>query len=130
MLSGPQSLPQQAYRTGPKFGRIFPWLKRKVWLSGADYHPIGIHSLRAMERHIAYRLHGPGEGRSTFTGRDQRETKELFGRLINARPGKIAFVGSPWVLLFPRLSIGHTSMGFPFDEPQQLRLSLPLPEEP
>jgi len=72
----------------------FPWLKRKVWLSGADYHPIGIHSLRAMERYLAYRVHGPGEDRSTFTGKEQRETKELFGHLINAEPNEIAFVGS------------------------------------
>jgi selenocysteine lyase/cysteine desulfurase len=72
----------------------FPWLERKVWLSGADYHPIGIHSLLAMERYLAYRVHGPGENRSRFTNEEQRETKELFGRLINAKPAEIAFVGS------------------------------------
>jgi len=72
----------------------FPWLKRKVWLSGADYHPISIHSLRAMERYLAFRAHGPGEDRSGFTGRQQRETKEMFSRLINAKPGEIAFVAS------------------------------------
>ena len=77
-----------------KVRQDFPWLKRKVWLSGADYHPIGIHSLRAMERYLAYRAHGPGEGRSTYTVGQQRETKELFARLINARPGEIAFVQS------------------------------------
>jgi selenocysteine lyase/cysteine desulfurase len=78
----------------PKVRQDFPWLKRKVWLSGADYHPIGIHSMRAMERHLAYRVYGPGEGRSGFTPKDQRETKELFAGLINARPSEIAFVGS------------------------------------
>jgi len=91
------SAAQSAETSTPDWTKVredFPWLKRKVWLSGADYHPIGVHSLRAMERYIAYRAHGPGEGRSSFTSKDQRETKELFGRLINAKPGEIAFVGS------------------------------------
>jgi selenocysteine lyase/cysteine desulfurase len=81
----------------PDFNSIradFPWIKRKVWLSGADYHPIGIHSLRAVENYNAWRANGPGDGRSTFTGQQQNETKELFGRLVNARPSEIAFVGS------------------------------------
>ena len=82
---------------GPDFNSVradFPWIKRKVWLSGADYHPMGIHSIRAIENYIAWRAKGPGEGRSTFTGQQQNETKELFGRLVNAKPSEIAFVGS------------------------------------
>ena len=72
----------------------FPWLKRKVWLSGADYHPISIHSLRAMEKYLAWRVHGPGEDRSNYTPQQQRETKELFAKLVNAKPSEIAFVQS------------------------------------
>jgi selenocysteine lyase/cysteine desulfurase len=69
----------------------FPWIKRNVWLTAADYHPIGIHSIRAVERYLAFRSQGPGEGRSPYTGEEMRETKELFGRLINAKPAEIAF---------------------------------------
>jgi selenocysteine lyase/cysteine desulfurase len=70
----------------------FPWLKESLWLSGADYHPLSVHSLRAVEEYFAWRGHGPGAGRSRFGSEQQRETKELFGRLINARPAEIAFV--------------------------------------
>ncbi len=75
-----------------KVRKDFPWLKQNVWLSAADYHPIGVHSLRAMERYLAYRTQGPGEGRSPYTGEEQRETKELFARLVNAKASEIAFV--------------------------------------
>jgi selenocysteine lyase/cysteine desulfurase len=79
----------------PDWARVreeFPWLKRKVWLSAADYHPINIHSLRAMERYLEWRTLGPGDGRARYSAEQQRETKELFARLINARPNEIAFV--------------------------------------
>jgi selenocysteine lyase/cysteine desulfurase len=81
----------------PDFSRVradFPWLQRQVWLSGADYHPIGVHSIRALENYMAWRAKGPGDGRSNFTGQQQAETKELFARLINATPAEIAFVNS------------------------------------
>jgi selenocysteine lyase/cysteine desulfurase len=72
----------------------FPWLRRKLWLTAADYHPLGIHSLRAAERYLAWRAQGPGEGRDRYGAEQQRETKELFGRLIGAQRDEIAFVGS------------------------------------
>lgn len=72
----------------------FPWLKRQVWLSGADYHPISVHSIRAVENYTQWRAQGPGDGRSNFTGEQQRETKELFAKLVNAKPSEIAFVNS------------------------------------
>lgn len=79
----------------PDWTRIrkdFPWLEEHVWITAADYHPLGAHSLRAMESYLAYRTRGPGEGRSQFNGDEQRETKELFAGLIGAKPSEIAFV--------------------------------------
>ena len=70
----------------------FPWLRDHVWITAADYHPIGVHSQRAMERYIAGRALGPGEGRNQFGGEEQRETKELFARLVGVKPSEIAFV--------------------------------------
>ncbi|MBK9167822.1 MAG: aminotransferase class V-fold PLP-dependent enzyme [Bryobacterales bacterium] len=70
----------------------FPWIQRNVWLTAADYHPVGSHTLRAMERYLASRVQGPGANRSPFTGDEQRETREMFGKLINAKPSEIAFV--------------------------------------
>jgi selenocysteine lyase/cysteine desulfurase len=72
----------------------FPWLKDKVWLTAADYHPLSIHSLRAAERYLHWKTYGPGPDRDRFTAGQQRETKELFARLIGAQPQEIAFVSS------------------------------------
>jgi selenocysteine lyase/cysteine desulfurase len=83
--------------SGPDFTAVradFPWLKRQIWLTAADRHPFSIHSIRAYESYIAARGKGPGEGRSTFSGAEQNETKQLFAKLINARPSEIAFVSS------------------------------------
>jgi selenocysteine lyase/cysteine desulfurase len=71
----------------------FPWLKRRLWLTAADYHPLSIHSLSAMERHLRYRTHGEGEASSPFAA-EELETKRLFAELINAKPSEIAFVQS------------------------------------
>lgn len=70
----------------------FPWLNEHLWISGADYHPLSIHSLRAVEKYYAYRTYGPGEGRTRYTAEMQDQTKELFAGLIGARPSEIAFV--------------------------------------
>ena len=45
----------------------FPWLKRRLWLTAADYHPISRRSIEAMERHIRYRGYGEGSGSSPFS---------------------------------------------------------------
>ena len=71
----------------------FPWLKRRLWLTAADYHPLSVRSLAAMEKHLRYRAYGEGEGSSPFSAEEQ-ETKRLFGQLINATPDEIAFVQS------------------------------------
>jgi selenocysteine lyase/cysteine desulfurase len=72
----------------------FPWLQRKLWLTAADYHPISIHSFRAMEAYIRSRAYGPEDGPQGQRAGDTRETKELFAKLINAKPDEIAFVQS------------------------------------
>ena len=79
----------------------FPWATREVFLNSAAYHPISVHSARAMEEYIGYRLAGAPSGLDDVgaTGRGtggakQAAIKELFGRLINAKPTEIAFVQS------------------------------------
>jgi selenocysteine lyase/cysteine desulfurase len=71
----------------------FPWLKRRLWLTAADYHPLSVPSLKAMERHLRYRGDGEGEASSPFAA-EELQTKELFARLINAKPSEIAFTQS------------------------------------
>ena len=71
----------------------FPWLKRRLWLTAADYHPLSRRSIAAMERHIRYRGQGEGSGSSPFSS-EEIATKQMFAELINAKPAEIAFVQS------------------------------------
>lgn len=71
----------------------FPWIEKRLWLTAADYHPMSRRSLAAAELHLRYRVYGEGEGSSPFHAQE-RETKEMFARLINAKPSEIAFVQS------------------------------------
>jgi selenocysteine lyase/cysteine desulfurase len=85
--------PQQPRIDWAKVRGEFPWLKDRLWLSGADYHPLSIRSIQALERHIRFRGYGEGGGSSPF-GSEEGETKARFARLINADPNEIAFVQS------------------------------------
>jgi len=69
----------------------FPWIQNSLWLSASDYHPISIHSQRAAETYYKWRTGGPKGGGARLTGGMERETKEMFGSLINAKPSEIAF---------------------------------------
>jgi selenocysteine lyase/cysteine desulfurase len=90
------AFPSPAQEKGVDWSAVredFPWLKRRLWLSAADYHPLSIRSMAAMERHLRSRTHGEGESSSPFAA-EERETKQLFAELINAKPSEIAFVQS------------------------------------
>ena len=72
----------------------FPRASDQMWLGAAEYHPYSIHHVAAMERYRNFRTFGPGSDRHSFTPEMQAETKARFARLINAKPGEIAFVQS------------------------------------
>jgi len=89
--------PESLQAAGPDWSVVraaFPWLGNRLWLTAADYHPIGVHSLKAMEKYLNWRVYGPGENSVQYGPREQRETKELFAELIHAKPSEIAFVQS------------------------------------
>jgi selenocysteine lyase/cysteine desulfurase len=92
-LAAAQTTPAQAAIDWNAVREDFPWLKRRLWLTAADYHPISRRSIEAMERHIRYRGYGEGSGSSPFSSQEN-STKQLFAALINARPSEIAFVQS------------------------------------
>ena len=69
----------------------FPWIQNSLWLSASDFHPLSIYSQRALETYYKWRIGGPRGGGSRFSGDMQRETKEMFGQVINAKPNEIAF---------------------------------------
>lgn len=68
----------------------FPWLKKKLWLTAADYHPIGVHSQRAIEDYLRARIYGEPSEAETH----ELEAKELFAKLIHAKTSEIGFVQS------------------------------------
>ncbi|HYL36279.1 MAG TPA: aminotransferase class V-fold PLP-dependent enzyme [Bryobacteraceae bacterium] len=73
----------------------FPWAEREVYLNTATEHPLSIHSARAMEKYIGYLTDGPDAGRGSFeNARLQEEVREMFARLIHAKPSEIGFVPS------------------------------------
>jgi selenocysteine lyase/cysteine desulfurase len=75
----------------------FPWIESEVFLNNAGWHPVGAHSIRAMQAYLDYKLRGPGEGREDFHGGKQESVKRLFAQLIHAKPREIAFVPSTLV---------------------------------
>ena len=58
----------------------FPRASTQTYLNSAAQHPLGLPMLRAMERHLHFEVHGPGEGREYFSRSDQATLKEEFGR--------------------------------------------------
>ncbi|MCU1274999.1 MAG: hypothetical protein JWO48_2430 [Bryobacterales bacterium] len=72
----------------------FPWGQNETFLNNAGWHPVGIHSIKAMERYLEYKMKGPGQGRDDFGGGRQDEVKSLFAQLIHAKPTEISFVQS------------------------------------
>lgn len=96
--TGTAALAQTQAQTQPKsidWSRVrqdFPWIGNRLWLTAADYHPLSIRSIHALEKHIRSRGYGDGEG-SPF-GAEERETRRLFASLIGATPEEVAFVQS------------------------------------
>jgi selenocysteine lyase/cysteine desulfurase len=80
---------------------LFPWANNETFINSAAYHPISIHSARAMREYIGYRLEGPpsdlddvgAAGRGTG-GAKQEAVKAQFAKLIHAKPTEIAFAQS------------------------------------
>jgi selenocysteine lyase/cysteine desulfurase len=72
----------------------FPLASVETYLNSAAMHPLGTFAARAIEEGVAYRLHGPGEGRSDFGGGKQDDLKKRYGALINAAPTEIAFTAN------------------------------------
>jgi len=75
----------------------FPWCVNETFLNNAGWHPVGVHSIRAMESYMEYKMKGPGPGRDEAGGARQNEVKRAFAQLIHASPQEISFVPSTLV---------------------------------
>ena len=101
-LAAAAASPTVAAETGPRIrdGKVdwdavrndFPWIENSLWISASDYHPLSIDAQRMVDTYYKWRVGGPKGGGSRFSGEMQRETKELFGKVIGASPDEIAFI--------------------------------------
>ena len=69
----------------------FPRALNETYFNCAAQHPLGLHTVRGIERYIDFMHKGAGEGREDFWETGYREIKPAFARLINAKPEEIAF---------------------------------------
>ena len=95
--AGPQAA-VAAVRPGavfpPSVRADFPSVSLETYLNSAAMHPLGTFAARAIDRVMAYRMHGPGEGRADFGADRQQDLKKRYGQLINATPNEIAYIAN------------------------------------
>jgi selenocysteine lyase/cysteine desulfurase len=72
----------------------FPIVANDTYLNSAAMHPLGTFAAQAIERGLAFRLRGPGEGREDFGAARQEDLKKRYAQLINATASEIAFTAS------------------------------------
>jgi len=70
----------------------FPVTQSQTYLNSAAIHPMSLPASRALDAHVAFRLHGAGGGRADFGEEQQKDLKQRFAQLIGARANEIAFV--------------------------------------
>jgi selenocysteine lyase/cysteine desulfurase len=74
----------------------FPVVKAEVCLNNARWHPIGVGATRAVHEYLDYKAAGGGDD-ADYGGGLQNRAKELFAKLIHARPNEVSFVPSTTV---------------------------------
>jgi len=73
----------------------FPWATKQTYLNTATEHPLSTQTTRAMEEYLHALTHGPDSARDKFENGDlMRQVKQMFARLINAKPEDIGFTPS------------------------------------
>ena len=83
----------------------FPCSANGVYMNHASQHPVSRRAAELMQRYCAYLANevtragwvDASEDAKTFTGAHRREAKELFAKLINAKPTEIAYCQSTQV---------------------------------
>jgi len=74
--------------------RDFPRARTAAYFDNASSHPLSVHSAAALHRYIDWVTNEVGEPWWPAWAGERGDAKKLFARLINARPGEIAFARS------------------------------------
>jgi selenocysteine lyase/cysteine desulfurase len=77
--------------------RDFPRALNETYFNSAAQHPLGVHTVRGMQRYMDFLHLGPGDGREDFWGAGFSQVKPMFARMINAKPSEIALCPSTTV---------------------------------
>ena len=72
----------------------FPRARTAAYFDNASSHPLSVHSAAALHRYIDWVTHEVGEPWWPSWAASRDESKDLFAKLINARPEEIAFARS------------------------------------
>ena len=72
----------------------FPRARTAAYFDCASSHPLSVHSAAALHRYVDWATHQVGEPWWPSWAPPRDEAKNLFARLINAKPSEIAFARS------------------------------------
>ncbi len=81
----------------PDFAEVrknFPRAFKETYFNAAAQHPLGLHAVRGMQRYMDFMCNGWTEGLHDFWEEGFLQVKAMYAKLINAKPGEIAFTGS------------------------------------
>lgn len=76
----------------PSLRANYPRATEQVYLDSASHCPLSRHTRAGIDRYHDFHMYGPGEGRGEYASMAVREARNMFARLIHAKPSEIAFV--------------------------------------
>src|ERR1044071_4579096 len=97
LITGAAGVASAAAASMPDFSegrKNFPRAVKETYFNAAAQHPLGLHAVKGMQRYMDFMSQGWTDGLHDFWEEGFREVKPMFARLINAKPGEIAFTGS------------------------------------
>lgn len=86
-----------AAAASPDFSEVrqnFPRAVKETYFNAAAQHPLGLHAVRGMQKYMDFMCNGWTGGLHDFWEEGFVQVKPMFAKLINARPGEVAFTGS------------------------------------
>ncbi|MEJ2206995.1 MAG: aminotransferase class V-fold PLP-dependent enzyme [Gemmatimonadota bacterium] len=89
-LEGRGASPAQVQVSGVR--ALFPRLTEETFLNAAGGTPLGSFAEEGIRRYLDYIRMGPAEGRSEYVGQMRAEVRDLFARLIGAKPAEVGLV--------------------------------------
>jgi selenocysteine lyase/cysteine desulfurase len=97
LLVGTAAAAGAAAASTPDFSEVrknFPRAVKETYFNAAAQHPLGLHAVKGMQGYMDFMCKGWTDDLHDFWEEGFTQVKPMFARLINAKPGEIAFTGS------------------------------------